>query len=471
MFSHEPVAAWTQTIRTTGLVARVSDADGVAAALREARRRGLTVIPRGSGLSYADEIINRSGVILDTRGMNRIIDWNPDTGVLVAEPGVTCAEALMRCLSDNWVLPAVPGIRTPTLGGIVSNNAHGKNAWRDGAIGESVLRFTLLAGDGHVYSCSPTENRDIYEGAIGGIGLLGVFLEITLQCKRIPSPYLEVRHWTVPGLGRMLEDFERLRNSADYHIGWMDCFPAGAHLGRGTVHAASFVEAPKAPASRNGHFDEISPRLAGVFPREWLWPLVKPVFGNTFMRMVNTAKFHVDRVTGGDSARLQNYFEFNFLLDRIPNWRRLFEPHGYIEFEPIVPLATATEAITEITRLTHGYGVPSYLCGLKSHRRDNFMLSFSGDGISFGVDIPVDPRRRQGLDRLMHDMSEIVVREGGRAFLAKDELLSSRHFRAMFPRLGEFLALKRRVDPENLFQSDMYRRLLGESAASATPAC
>lgn len=458
MFSYEPVAAWTQTIRTTGLVARVTDAEGVRAALREASRRGLTVIPRGSGLSYADQIINRPGAILDTRGMNRIIDWNPDTGVLVAEPGVTCAAALMRCLPDNWVLPAVPGIRTPTLGGIVANNAHGKNAWRDGAIGESVLRFTLLAGDGRVYQCSRSENRDLYEATVGGMGLLGVFLEIAIQCKRIPSPFLEVRHWTVPTLAAMLDDFARVRDAVDHHIAWMDCFATGARLGRGTIHTASFVEAPRGRAIGNADLREIPPRFGGVFPRRWLWPIIRPAFGNALMRTVNTAKFAADALTAG--RRIQHYFEFNFLLDKIPDWRQLFLPHGYLELEPLVPFSRASAVIAELTTLTHRYGVPSYLCGVKSHRRDPFMLGFSGDGVSLGIDIPIDPSRRAELNRLFYDMTEVVVRAGGRIYLAKDEQLAPEHFVAMYPRLAEFQAVKRRVDPDDLFQSDMYRRLL-----------
>lgn len=459
MLNLEPTSAWTQSIRASAYVARVSRAEAVGDVLAEARRRNLTVIPRGSGLSYADEILNSNGVILDTSGMNRILDWNPDTGVVVAEPGVTCADTLRRCLPDNWVLPAVPGIRTPTLGGMVSNNVHGKNAWRDGALGESVLRFTLLGGDGRVYVCSAGQNRDLYEAAIGGLGLLGVFLEIAIQCKRIPSPYLEVRHWTVPTLDRMLDEFARVRDRVDYHISWMDCFPKGASLGRGTIHVADFVEAPSDRAGRNGHFNETSPLFFGMFPRRWLWPMIKPVFGNPFMRALNTTKFHVDRATGGNGGRVQNYFEFTFLLDKIPEWRQLFQPHGYLELEPVVPFDRAPDVLREITRLTHRYGVPSYLCGVKSHRRDDFMLSFSGDGISFGIDLPIEPKRRAELDRLYHDMNEVVLRAGGRTYLAKDETLSREHFRSMYPRYREFQALKGRVDPDGLFQSDMYRRL------------
>ena len=463
MLSLEPTSGWALARHAMAYVARASNVEQVEAVVTEARQRGLSIIPRGAGFSYGDEILNSNRIVLDVRGMSRILNWDPASGVMKVEPGVTFGQALSRCLPDNWVVAAVPGIRGPTLGGALSNNVHGKNAWKDGAFGESVLSFVLLTSDGRIHACSREENSDLFHAAIGGLGLFGVVLEIVLQCKRVPSPYLEVQKWSVPNVDRMIEDFVTIRDKADYHIGWVDCFWKGPQLGRGTVHAAMFVDAPRVPPNGNG-LSSTSPYLFGVFPRTWLWPIARPVFGNTFMRTVNIVKFQSDRLGKQRVPYLKNFFEFTFLLDSIPEWRQLYQPHGYLELEAVIPFERCANALREIIRLTHEYGTASFLCGVKSHRRDDFWLSFSADGCSFGIDIPIDPRRRDELTRLFHRMNDVVVRAGGRTYLAKDETISRDHFRGMFPRWKDFDALKRRVDPHLIFQSDMYRRLFAPSA-------
>lgn len=446
-------------------VARAGSRGEIERVLAEARRRGLSVTMRGSGYSYGDEILNEGGVILDLARMNRILDWNPETGCMTVEPGVTYGQALACCLKDNWVVPAVPGTRHPTMGGALANNVHGKNAWREGNIGESVAAFSLLAGDGRVYRCSREENPELFFAAIGGLGLLGVFLEVVLQCKPIPSPYLEVRKWTAPNLDALLRDMETLRESGEYHIAWVDCFATGRSLGRGTLHSARFVERP---AGRDGQVAETSPYLLGVFPRTWVWPLAKPFFGNRFMRAVNTAKFHADRLTSLRSPCVESFFEFTFLLDSIPEWRQLYRPLGYFEFMPLIPFDRAPETFRRLIELTHACGSPSYLAGLKCHRKDDFLLTYSLDGWSLGFDVRVVKGQEKRVDELFYRMTEMALEAGGKVHLAKDDKLTPDHFQRMFPRWKEFEAAKRKYDPESLFESGMYRRLfLGKTSRKA----
>lgn len=467
--SWERTSTWTLASHAWSWVARPGSREEVYEVLAEARQRRLSVTPRGAGLSYGDEILNASGIVLDLSRMNRILKWNPATGHLTVEPGATFEQALRCCLPDNWVIPAVPGIRHPTLGGALANNVHGKNAWKDGTLGDWVVSFTLLAGDGRLYTCSREENPDLFQAAIAGVGLLGVFVEIVLQCKRIPSPHLEVRKWTVPDFDRLLEDMEGQRPATDYHIAWVDCFATGRAFGRGTIHAARFVEAPRR-AARAEPLGFTSPFFLAVVPRTWVWPVLRPFFGNTFVRVVNAAKFHADRLTTSHRPYTQNFFAFTFLLDSIPDWRQLYAPHGYVELEPVIPFETFAGAFREIWELTRRYGCPSYMCGVKSHRRDDFLLSCSVDGYSFGVDIPIEPGREAELDRLFRAMNEVVLRAGGKTYFAKNDKLTVDQFRRMFPRWSEFEALKRRVDPEALFQSDMYRRLFaGGGPAEGRP--
>ena len=82
-------------------------------------------------------------------------------------------------------------------------------------------------------------------------------------------------------------------------------------------------------------------------------------------------------------------------------------------------------------------------------------LSFPMPGWTLTVDLPIE----QGLDKLCDALDAEVIGAGGRVYLAKDSRLSADTFRAMYPRLEDFLAVRRRVDPGGLFTSDLSRRL------------
>ena len=82
-------------------------------------------------------------------------------------------------------------------------------------------------------------------------------------------------------------------------------------------------------------------------------------------------------------------------------------------------------------------------------------LSFPMPGWTLTVDLPIE----EGLDRLCNALDELVISAGGRVYLAKDSRLSASAFRQMYPRLGDFLAVRRAVDPAGVFTSDLARRL------------
>jgi decaprenylphospho-beta-D-ribofuranose 2-oxidase len=53
----------------------------------------------------------------------------------------------------------------------------------------------------------------------------------------------------------------------------------------------------------------------------------------------------------------------------------------------------------------------------------------------------------------------MVLDAGGRIYLGKDAFVDGATFRAMYPRLPEWLEIKRRYDPKNVFVSDLGRRV------------
>lgn len=394
--------------------------------------------------------------------MNRILEWNPDTGVITVEPGVTIEDLWRHILEDGWWSPVMPGTMFPTIGGCLGANIHGKNNWKKGTLGEHVLSFTALLPNGETKVCTPTRNKNIFYSMISGMGLLGVFTSITLQMKKIYSGNLEVKAWAEPDLKKMLEATNQNRDE-DYIVGWVDTTARGWGLGRGQMHSARYLEEGEDPypmLSLNPATQDLPDTIMGLVPKSMVWRILKLGMNNLGAWGGNTAKYLLNRTLGNHKTYLQSLVAFTFLLDYVPNWERAYGRGGLIQYQSFVPRNTAYDVYHEILQLSQNRSLPSYLGVMKRHREDQFLFSHAVDGYSLALDFKVPPRNQETLIRLTQDLNQIVLSGGGRFYFAKDSTLTPEVVRAY---LGEktlqaFRTLKAEVDPQEILQTDLYRR-------------
>lgn len=102
-------------------------------------------------------------------------------------------------------------------------------------------------------------------------------------------------------------------------------------------------------------------------------------------------------------------------------------------------------------------GVASFLAVLKRFGPGNDApLSFPQPGWTLALDMPGGA---PGLDQLLHRLDDMVLEAGGRNYFAKDAHTSPLTIRRGYPRLAEWQAVRERVDPLGVWQSDLGRRL------------
>ena len=125
--AYEYVEGWGMAVGAHSKVLRPRSVEEIVAAFNVARRDGVPLGLRGGGNSYGDASVNDRGHVLDISRMNRILDWNPETGIVEAEPGVTIEQLWKRILPDGYWPRVVSGTMFPTLAGALAANIHGKN--------------------------------------------------------------------------------------------------------------------------------------------------------------------------------------------------------------------------------------------------------------------------------------------------------------------------------------------------------
>lgn len=475
----ESVSSLVGSLQARSLVAYPESEADCRDAIFFCRRNGLSMCPRGGGYSYGDVILNDQNVLLDTSKMNRIRHFDREQGRMVVEPGVPLIDIIRRILPLRLALGAVPSESTVTVAGAVSTNVNGKDGWRVGQFGDQVLGLKLMLASGEVVDVDRRENAELFRAVIGGMGLLGVIVEVTLQFQRIPSPFLEIRRTPVRDLAELLQHLQQIDARNDFAVVWVDTCARGDRLGRAVIHATSWVDS-EATA------EELELQLAGSFrrleKRLRQARLLSPLTGFVVASMMQAQKISVwtfnalyffysrlrQRLHTADNV--ESFLRYNFDASFvIPSAAAVCGPRGYT-IQVIVPRSCARSAIVETVRLCQSSPcLPAKLI-MRLHRRDDYLISFSEDGYSLNLELHPKKRHVGRMNRFVEELIELVIAYDGKVHLAKDHVLNADQFRRLFPKYAEFLAIKQRLDPDELFQSDLYRRLLrDESAWQAKP--
>jgi FAD/FMN-containing dehydrogenase len=161
----------------------VRELEQLRTVLQEARQRGLKVSISGSRHSQGGHTYTPGGVVLDMRGFNRIRDIDPGAMTIRVESGATWDEVQRAIAPRGLALKVMQSSNIFTVGGTLSANAHGRDIDVTQFV-EVVESFRLLLADGRVVSVSRSENPELFSLVVGGYGLYGVILDVTLRVTR-----------------------------------------------------------------------------------------------------------------------------------------------------------------------------------------------------------------------------------------------------------------------------------------------
>lgn len=472
--SLEPRESWGMNTRALTTVVRPESAEDVAAAFGLAKERRASVCAWGQGRSYGDAALNDGQITLDMRSMRSIEDFDAESGTVTVQPGLTLGELWQHVLPRGYWPPVVSGTMTTTIGGCTAANVHGKNNVAHGPFGEHVVAFTLVTPDGQIRRVTRESEPNLFHAAIGGFGALGVFTSITLRLKKVHGGRLEVQPETLRDLDAMFLAFERYTDAGwDYVVGWIDAFGRGPALGRGNLHAARYTKPGQDPDGRtwlDPSKQALPDTIFGV-PKRWLWRLLRPLANRPGMRLVNALRYAWASRQASQERHLQGHAPFNFLLDYVPGWKKIYLPHGLVQIQIFIPRDVARRVFRRVLEIQQGARYESWLVVMKRHRPDAFWLSHALDGYSLAMDFPVRSKRRAELLAMSRQIERVVVEAGGRFYLAKDSLISPDTFRATLgdPILGHFFGLKERYDPDGLLGGNLYRRIFKPLAREVEP--
>ena len=192
-----------------------------------------SLIARGNGRAYGDSAINASATI-ETRHLNRVISFDPDSGQLVAEAGVLLGDIIAAFLPRGWFPMVTPGTKFVTLGGAIAADVHGKNHHKDGSFRTCVDWIDVMGLDGEIRRCTPQDDATLFDYTLGGMGLTGIILRAAIRLRSVETAWIRQTTIAAPNLKAAMAAFEAAQD-ATYSVAWIDCLGTGGNLGRSLV--------------------------------------------------------------------------------------------------------------------------------------------------------------------------------------------------------------------------------------------
>lgn len=415
-------------------VAKIYWRDQLEQVLRHAEPR--SILPYGMGRSYGDSCLNIGRDLLDCTALNRILDYDWETGRICVEGGITLGDLLDVIVPRGWFLPVVPGTKFVTVGGAIANDVHGKNHHRAGTFGCHVKQVTLYRSDSSPVVCSPATNLDLLQATIGGLGLTGVIGSAEIKLKRIPGNAVDVEPLAFRSLDQFLELSAASDRSYEYTVAWVDC------LSRGEIRGIFFRGNH---AEKNVSHRSMKKKVPFAFPE---FALNRPAIG-LFNRVYYGRKARKPR------SAIVHYEPFFFPLDSILKWNLLYGRRGFVQYQCVLPPGDPGAVRTIIDGVSKS-GEACFLAVLKAFGgiQSPGLLSFPRPGLTLALDLAMRGNRTLAL---LAQLDELVLANGGALYPAKDARMSPAMFRSGFPNWERLLPY---IDPK--FSSSLWRRVTAE---------
>jgi FAD/FMN-containing dehydrogenase len=419
----------------------VAEPSDRAAAARAVAESG-PFAPRGLGRSYGDAALNPRGV-LSTLRLDRMIDFDPESGALTCEAGVSLADIVATFLPRGWFPAVTPGTKFVTVGGMIAADVHGKNHHRDGSFSSCLEWVDLALADGRVARCSRRENPALFAATCGGMGLTGLVLAARFRLRPVETDRIRQETLLAPDVDAAMELFDASRDWT-YSVAWIDCLATGGALGRSILYRGEHARR-----------DELSvPR--DLFPlrrRTLRVPCDAPsaALNRWSVRAFNEVYWRRAR-PGAEIVGVEPFF---YPLDAVLGWNRVYGSGGFLQWQCALPRAAGREGLRALLGRIAASGRASFLAVLKGFGAGGGgPLSFPVEGWTLALDFKADP----AVLGLLSELDAVVADHGGRLYLAKDARMSAALLRSGYPALAEFQA-QRRARGAAKFSSLLSQRL------------
>ena len=168
-------------------IVKPESAEEIQTAIRKVEAAGKSISVAGGFHAMGGQQFLTGGVLLDMSAMDRVIKFEPREKLIEIESGIKWNELVGYTVSAQTEAKNQVGIRQKqtgadrlSIGGAIAANIHGRGLQMKPFI-DDVESFRIVTANGEILNCSRRENSELFRLAIGGYGLFGIILSVTLR--------------------------------------------------------------------------------------------------------------------------------------------------------------------------------------------------------------------------------------------------------------------------------------------------
>ncbi|GHE51499.1 FAD-linked oxidoreductase [Streptomyces vinaceus] len=400
--------------------------------MRRAAEDGLKVKAVGTGHSFTAAAAT-DGVLVRPQALAGIREIDRSAGTVTVAAGTVLKDLNTALAREGLSLTNMGDIMEQTVSGATSTGTHGTG--RDSAsISAQIRGLELVTADGRLLTCSEKENPDVFAAARIGIGALGIVTAITFAVE--PVFFLTAREEPMD-FDRVTAEFEQhFAENEHFEFYW---FP---HTGNCNTKRNNRSQGPAAPPGAVSAWVEDELLSNGVFQAV-----------NSLGRAVPATIPSIARIASR-ALSARTYTDIPYKVFTSPRRVR------FVEMEYALPRERVVEALRELKSMVDRSGLRvSFPVEVRTAPADDIALSTaSGRETAY---IAVHMYKGTPYQAYFTAAERIFTAHGGRPHWGKVHTRDAEYFAGVYPRFGEFTALRDRLDPDRLFGNDYLRRVLG----------
>ena len=381
---------------------------------------------------------------IDMRNFNRILAFDSVAKTITVQAGIRWRQIQERIDSANLSVKIMQSFANFTVGGSLSVNAHGRYVGF-GPLVSSVRSIKIVLADGEVVDASRDVNPELFRGAIGGYGGLGVITEATLDLTE--NVRVKRRQITMPITQYRQYFFRHVRDSAAVILHNADIYPDDYR----TVRAESYVRTSD-PLTVKDRLTQSTQSYR--FDRVALWIVSDWPFGQALRQyLVDPWRFRNTEVVW------RNYIASSDAAELEPAERNV---STYVLEEYFVPVERFDDFIPLMRGIFRRHRANVLNVSIRHARPDTETLLSWAPREVFTFVVYYKQRTDTASQRVVgvwtRELIDAALRLGGSYYLPYQLHATESEFLRAYPRAPEFFALKRRVDPTNKFENMLWEK-------------
>jgi len=361
---------------------------------------------QGNLRSYGDNALNKN-LVISTQNLNKVIKFDEKKGTIEAESGILLSDLLKIITLKGWFMPVNPGTKYVSLGGMIANNVHGKNTYKN-QIKYYVKKLKLIVSNKEII-CSKTKNKKLFNLTIGGFGLTGAILSITLKLKKIHSENIEQKVIEFKNYKEFYE-ISKTNKNFEYSVCWIH------KIEKDYIQGLFYLGNHSKEKSKIGPVI-LKKKKIGIL----LLIILKIVNSNYYFPKI--MKFIYRNYIKNFYKKTCHYNDFFYPQDNIPSYNTIYGKKGFMVSQFLIPKKGFEKILSEISKYLKENKIFYDFVILKKFEENGRYLNFSGSGYSISFTFVINSKYHI----LKNFLNNIFSKYNLKVDLAKDSILSKKN--------------------------------------------